>query len=54
MKAYIECFRDIPAGGEILVNYGKEYWDVIRENIKIEKDKQKRLAAKKKKALLVK
>ena len=54
MKAYIESFRDIPAGGEILVNYGKEYWEVIRENIKIEKDKQKKLAAKKKKAILVK
>ena len=54
MKAYIESFRDIPAGAEILVNYGKEYWDVIRDNIKIEKEKQKKLAAKNKKAVTVK
>lgn len=33
-KAYIEAKKDIPAGGEILVGYGKEYWDVIRHNNK--------------------
>jgi SET domain-containing protein len=33
-KAYIEAKKDIPAGAEILVGYGKEYWDVIRENLK--------------------
>ena len=36
-KAYIESIKDIPAGAEILVNYGKEYWDVVRENIKVDK-----------------
>jgi SET domain-containing protein len=35
LKAYIVAARDIPAGSEILVGYGKEYWDVIRHNKKI-------------------
>lgn len=34
-KAYIESKRDIPAGGEILVDYGADYWKVIRENMKL-------------------
>jgi uncharacterized protein len=50
LKAYIESVKDIPAGAEILVSYGKEYWDVIKENIQIEKEKQKKLAAKNKSA----
>lgn len=33
-RVFIQSFRDIPAGGEILVAYGKEYWDVIKENAK--------------------
>jgi hypothetical protein len=33
-RVFIEALRDIPAGSEILVNYGKEYWDVIRKNRK--------------------
>ncbi|MGB3005200.1 MAG: SET domain-containing protein [Chitinophagaceae bacterium] len=36
LKVYIESRKDIPAGEEILVEYGKEYWDVIRHNIKVE------------------
>jgi len=40
-RAYIEATRDIPAGGEILVGYGKEYWDIIRHNLKIDKQKKK-------------
>lgn len=35
IKAYIESKRDIPAGAEILVDYGKDYWKVIRENLKL-------------------
>ncbi len=31
-KVYIEAFKDIPSGSEILVAYGKEYWDVVRKN----------------------
>ena len=40
-KVYIEAKKDIPAGSEILVPYGKEYWDVIRHNIRVEKARQK-------------
>ncbi len=35
LKVYIEAMKDIPAGSEILVAYGKEYWEVIRHNYKI-------------------
>ncbi len=48
MRVYIEAVKDIPAGGEILVQYGKEYWDVIRHNKKID-EKEKFKKAKKKK-----
>ncbi|HYG04465.1 MAG TPA: SET domain-containing protein-lysine N-methyltransferase, partial [Chryseosolibacter sp.] len=34
-KAYIESKRDIPSGAEIFVDYGKDYWKVIRENMKL-------------------
>jgi SET domain-containing protein len=34
-QAFIEAKRDIPAGTEILVDYGKEYWQVIRANMKL-------------------
>jgi hypothetical protein len=48
LKVYIESVKDIPAGGEILVGYGKDYWDVMRENIKLEKkDKNGKLDKKK-------
>jgi len=33
-RVFIISKRDIPANTEILVGYGKEYWDVIRENRK--------------------
>ena len=32
LKVYITATKNIPANGEIFVGYGKEYWDVIREN----------------------
>ena len=35
LKAFIESKKDIPAGGEILVDYGKDYWKVIRYNMKL-------------------
>ncbi len=41
LRVFIESRKDIPAGGEILVEYGKEYWDVIRHNIKVEAQRQK-------------
>lgn len=31
-RVYIEAFRNIQPGDEIFVGYGKEYWDVVREN----------------------
>ena len=37
LKAYIEAVKDITAGAEILVDYGKPYWDVIRANLKLDR-----------------
>lgn len=52
-RAYIVAKRDIPAKSEILVDYGSEYWQVIRENVKLwkqeAKDKAKAEAEKAKK-----
>lgn len=45
LKVYITSKKDIPAGGEILVGYGKEYWDVIKDNYK----QQEKLKKQKKK-----
>ena len=36
LKAFVEARKDIPAGAEIFVGYGKEYWDVIRNNLKLD------------------
>jgi uncharacterized protein len=41
LKAYIESKKDIPAGGEIFVDYGKDYWKVIRQNMKLTKEQHK-------------
>ena len=41
LKVYIRSKKDIPAGAEILVEYGKEYWGVIRHNIRVEAQRQK-------------
>ena len=49
LRVYIEAVKDIPAGGEILVQYGKEYWDVIKHNIRLdEKEKLKKASSTKK------
>lgn len=41
LQAFIESKKEIPAGSEIFVDYGKDYWKVIRENIKLwEKEKK--------------
>ena len=42
LKVYIESRRDIPAGGEILVDYGKEYWETIRFNLKLNGTEKRR------------
>jgi len=33
-RVFLESKRDIPPKSELLVGYGKEYWDIIRHNIK--------------------
>jgi SET domain-containing protein len=48
LTPYIEAKKDIPAGAEILVDYGKDYWRVIRENIKLWKQEAKDEAKEKK------
>ena len=50
LKAYIESVKDIPAGAEIFVDYGKEYWDVVRENLKRDKQKNTKTSVKAKRA----
>jgi uncharacterized protein len=41
LHAYIESKKDIPPGSEIFVDYGKDYWKVIRENIRLWKQEEK-------------
>lgn len=41
LRVFIEAKRDIPAGSELFVGYGNEYWKVMRENHRIENDKEK-------------
>jgi SET domain-containing protein len=44
LKAYIESKKDIPAGSELFVDYGKDYWKVIRENVRLWKQEAKEAA----------
>lgn len=48
LRVYIESKKNIQAGEEIFVDYGKEYWDVIRHNLRV--DRQRERLRKKKKA----
>jgi len=41
-RGWIKAEKNIKAGEEIFVDYGKEYWDDIRYNIKLEKEKKKK------------
>ncbi len=43
-RCYIDAVKDIPAGSEILVGYGAEYWQVIRYNIRLEQNKKQKAA----------
>lgn len=45
VRVFIEATKDIPAGGEIFVGYGPEYWQVIRHNIRIDEREKKKLLA---------
>jgi len=40
-RVFIKARANIPAGSEILVSYGKQYWDTARNNAAIEKKQQK-------------
>jgi SET domain-containing protein len=49
LKVYIKSTKDIPAGSEIFVEYGKEYWKVIRYNLRLdEKERKKKEKTRKK------
>jgi len=37
IKVYIKAMRNISAGSELFVGYGKEYWDIIKENWGVKK-----------------
>ncbi len=43
---FIEAIKDIPAGGEIFVGYGAEYWQVIRYNIRLEQKNREKAGKK--------
>jgi hypothetical protein len=32
-KIFIKAVKDIPAGNEILVDYGKDYWEITKKNL---------------------
>lgn len=36
LRVFAEATKDIPAGAEILIDYGKEYWQVMKENKRLE------------------
>lgn len=44
-RVYIESKKDIAAGEEILVSYGKDYWNVIENNHKIDLEQAKKAKA---------
>lgn len=39
-RMFVEATKNITAGSELFVGYGKDYWDVIRNNIKVDKAKK--------------
>jgi SET domain-containing protein len=45
-RVFIKAIKNIKAGEELLVGYGKEYWDVIKYNYKLDQ-KEKARAEKK-------
>jgi SET domain-containing protein len=47
LKAYIESKKSIEAGSEIFVDYGPDYWKVIRENIAVDKKAKTKKKSKK-------
>jgi len=47
LKAYIESKKNIERGSEIFVDYGPDYWKVIRENIAVDKKAKAKKKSKK-------
>ncbi len=41
LHAFVIAKKDIQPGDEIFVDYGKEYWDVIRNNNRLDKKNNK-------------
>src|SRR5690606_5492705 len=41
LRVYIQSTKEIPANSEIFVGYGKEYWDTMKENAKLEQKQAK-------------
>ena len=41
-RCFIEASRDIPAGSEIFVAYGADYWKVIRYNVRLEQENRRK------------
>ncbi|HYO21776.1 MAG TPA: SET domain-containing protein-lysine N-methyltransferase [Flavisolibacter sp.] len=37
LRVFVVAIKDIEAGEEIFVEYGKGYWDTVRKNIKIDR-----------------
>ena len=35
VRIFVEALKNIPAGSELLVAYGKDYWDTIKKNAEI-------------------
>ena len=46
IRVFIEAKRDIEAGAELFVGYGKEYWDTLRLNWSLAKKKKKKASKK--------
>ena len=45
-RAFIESVKDIQAGTEIFVDYTQDYWKVLKENLRAEKQREKEEAKK--------
>jgi SET domain-containing protein len=48
-RGYIVAFRNIPAHAEILVGYGKSYWDDLKYNMRLDRERARRKASRKRK-----
>jgi len=45
-RGWIKAEKNIKAGEEIFVDYGKEYWDDIKYNIQLDKERKQRVKKK--------